>query len=209
MSGLWIWLGAATLYVAFRAWYDNWRGALTPQEIDRFLEKAAETALAEPNDLRTLRAFLEADDGREFVMLNLVRLSPEPLPHPVTGEPTAPERLLREYIRGFLPVLIRHAGHPALQAAKIGGYVDAWNVPADPGWTMMGYVRYRSRRDMMELATDPRFTAAHPFKAAAIPATFSFPTSPRVMLFIGPRLWVALLLALAAALAHLTLLLRA
>lgn len=25
MSGLWIWLGAALLYLCFRAWYDNWR----------------------------------------------------------------------------------------------------------------------------------------------------------------------------------------
>jgi hypothetical protein len=67
----------------------------------------------------------------------------------------------------------------------------------------MGYVRYRSRRDMMELATNPRFLDAHPFKAAAMPATFSFPTAPRLALYAGPRIWVGLALALLAALTHL------
>lgn len=71
MSGLWIWLGAALLYLCFRAWYDNWR---------------------------------------------------------------------RPPLRGFLPVLIPHAGHPAIHAGKIGGYLDAWNVEPDPGWTLTGYI---------------------------------------------------------------------
>lgn len=209
MSGVWIWLGAALLYASFRAWYDNWRGPLSSEEIERLLAKLAETPSADRNDLAALRRFLEQDDGREFVMLNLVRVGPEPVPHPVTGEPTSAARLLRQYIHQFLPLLIRRASHPALQAAKIGPYVDAWNVEPDPGWTMMGYVRYRSRRDMLELVTHPRFTAAHPLKAAALPATFSFPTSPSPGLFVGPRLWVGLLLALAASLIHLGWLARA
>jgi hypothetical protein len=205
MSPLWIWLAAALLYALFRAWYDNWRGPLTADEIEAYLARIEGTPSAELNDLTTLRAFLEADDGREFVMLNLVRLDPEPIRHPLTGEPTSARRLLRQYLAGFLPVLLRHGGHPALHAAKIGGYVDAWNVPPDPGWTMMGYVRYRSRRDMMQLATHPRFQDAHLFKAAAMPLTFSFPTAPAPGLFIGPRIWIALVLALAAALAHVAL----
>jgi hypothetical protein len=203
MHGLWIWLGAALLYAGFRVWYDGWRGPLSRDEIERFLAKLAATPSGDLNDLATLRSFLERDDGREFVMLNLVRISPEPVPHPVTGEPTSAARLLREYIRQFLPLLIRRAGHPALQAAKIGPYVDAWNVEPDPGWTMMGYMRYRSRRDMLELVTHPRFTAAHPLKAAALPVTFSFPTSPGPGLLVGPRVWVGLVLGLIAALAHL------
>jgi hypothetical protein len=203
VSGLWIWLGAALLYAGFRLWYDDRRGPLGADEVERFLAKFRETPGAELNDLETLRAFLAADDGREFYMLNLVRLSPSDVPHPKTGKPAPAKALLREYIRGFLPVLIRHGGHPALQLTKVGGYVDAWNVAPDPGWTLVGVMRYRSRRDMAELAVDPRFTAAHLFKLAAIPATFSFPTAPGVALLLGPRIWVGLVLALAAALLQL------
>jgi hypothetical protein len=200
MSGLSIWLGAGVLYGLFRAWYDNWRGPLRPEEIERFLAAMPSMPGAGGNDAETLRRFLEADDGREFYMLNLVRLADDAVPHPKTGAPTKPMALLREYFRSFVSVLARHAGHPALQARKIGGYVDAWSVPPDPGWSIVGMVRYRSRRDMIELASDPRFLAAHPFKISAIPVTASFPTKPGFVLVFGPRVWVALLLGLGAAL---------
>jgi hypothetical protein len=205
MGPLSIWLVAALVYLGFRAWYDNWRGVLRADEIDRFVASLRGTPGAEVNDLDTLRRFLEADDGREFFMLNLVKIASGEVPHPKTGAPTRASTLMREYIRGFLPVLIRHGGHPALQAGKIGGYIDAWNVPPDPGWTIVGLMRYRSRRDMAELSTDPRFTTAHPFKIAAIPVTASFPTSPSFALLLGPRIWVALVLALGAALLQLAL----
>ncbi len=55
-----------------------------------------------------------------------------------------------------------------------------WNVERDPGWSFMRYMRYRSRRDLIELVTAPGFVAAHPFKTAAMPNTFSFPTQPMV-----------------------------
>ena len=54
--------------------------------------------------------------------------------------------------------------------------MDSWNTPPDPGWTLVGLMRYRSRRDMMKLAVYPRFLGGHVFKFAAITATFSFPS---------------------------------
>ena len=38
MAGLWIWLAAVLFYLAFRVWYDNWRGPLRREEIDAYLE---------------------------------------------------------------------------------------------------------------------------------------------------------------------------
>jgi hypothetical protein len=155
--------------------------------------------------MASLRAFLAGDDGREFAMLNLVKLAPEPVPHPVTGRVTPPMELLETYSRDFFRALVRKAGHPAIVARPTGGYLDSWNVPDDPGWSIVGYVRYRSRRDMLEVVTDPRFANAHRFKIAATAATMSFPTSPRMLLFPSPRVWVGLVIALAAALLHLAL----
>ena len=65
---------------------------------------------------------------------------------------------------------------------------------------------YQSRRDLAELATAPAFLVAHPFKAAAMPNTFSFPTQPMLSLYAGPRVWVGLVLALVAAVIHLAML---
>jgi len=206
MNALWIWLAASATYLGFRVWYDGLRGPLRPEEIEAYLQRIETSDFTDTNDLESLRSFMEEDDGREFIMLNLVRLNPEPAPHPETGELTSATKLLREYLGTFVPQLVRRAGHPLLQARKVGGYVDAWNVEPDPGWSFMGYMRYRSRRDLAELATAPAFLAAHPFKAAAMPNTFSFPTKPMLSLYAGPRVWVGLVLALVAAVIHLVML---
>ena len=200
----WAWPAAAALYLAFRLWYDNWRGPLTPAEVDDFVAQAAQRApTGGHTDLQVLRAFLAADDGREFVMSNLLRLHEHPVPHPVTGVPTPAPELLQHYVRRFVPLLLRHGGHPMMAMRKVGGYVDAWNTPPDPGWHLVGSMRYRSRRDMMRLAFDPALRDAHPFKTAATAQTFSFPTRVLAGVALRPRVSVALGLMLAAALLHL------
>ena len=203
MTGLGIWGAALFLYGAFRLWYDGRRRPLSAAEIDGFMARIERSAPGQHSDPAILRAFLEKDDGREFLMLNLVRLHPQPVADPYGGEPAPAAAMLKRYTDAFVPALMRRGGHPALVAVPAGGYVDAWQAPPDPGWTLVGVMRYRSRRDMMELATDPRFLAKHPFKVAALSATYSFPTAPGVMLVAGPRVWVALVLALGAALLQL------
>ena len=202
MSTIAIWGVAALLYLGFRGWYENWRGALRPEEVDHYLALAEQTSTAEVNDMAAIRRFLEEDDGKEFVMLNLVRLHPKSVPHPHTGELTRPRDLLRGYIGDFMPTLLRHGGLPLLQARKVGPYVDAWGTEPDPEWTIVGYMRYRSRRDMIQLVTNPRFLNGHSLKIAAIDKTFSFPTQYQTGAFMGPRVSVALALALVAALLH-------
>jgi hypothetical protein len=99
--------------------------------------------------------------------------------------------------------LFLHGGHPVITSRKVAGYIDSWNVPPDPGWTMAGMMRYRSRRDMIELTLDPRFMNAYPFKAAAVQQTYSFPTQVLSTMVLRPRSSVALGLTLFAALVHL------
>lgn len=205
----WIWGAALVAYGAFLAWYENWRGPLTKDEVETYLAKSAATPTGEYNDMDIVRDFLERDDGREFVMLNVVKIAPGEAPHPETGRPTRTSELMQAYAKAFLPELVRRGGHPAIVSRKVGGYMDAWRVPPDPGWTVMGYMRYRSRRDMMELATDPRFVSMHPFKMAATAETFSFPTRPQLLLYLSPRVWVPLAIALVASLAQIAALLAA
>jgi VIT1/CCC1 family predicted Fe2+/Mn2+ transporter len=90
-----------------------------------------------------------------------------------------------------------------LAMRKVGGYVDAWNTVPDPGWHVVGAMRYRSRRDMMALVVDPALRDVHPLKTAGTAVTFSFPAQVIVSFAFGPRVWLALVLALVAALVHL------
>ncbi|MEW6017997.1 MAG: hypothetical protein AB1760_07980 [Pseudomonadota bacterium] len=208
----WIWVApwatAAALYGLFLAWYLSWRGPMSAAEIETALAKLLASSLEMDgrNQIETLQRFLEADDGRPFYMLNLVRLAAEPIADPETGHMRPARDLMSEYTRVFLPALFARGGHPAIAARKVGGYFDAWGVEADPGWSIVGYMRYRSRRDLAALVVDPRFSGAHEFKFAAMPQTYSFPTQPQIMTLATPTVWVGLVLALVAALAHIVLL---
>ncbi|WP_022680855.1 hypothetical protein [Sandarakinorhabdus limnophila] len=201
-----IWGTALLAYGAFRLWYDNWSGPLKPAEIDTFLAQMAGRFEATGNSPDVLRAFLAADDGREFVMLNLVKAQLDPVEDPQTGQMVQGFELLKRYSKRFMPVLFRNGGHPGIVGRKVGGYVDAWNTEPDPGWTVFGLMRYRSRRDMIKLVMDPAFMAGHPDKLLGTLATFSFPTQRVLSFYVGPRVTVALALALIAALSHLMML---
>ncbi len=202
MNGWVIWGSAAALYLVFRLWYDNWRGPLSKAEIDAFFD-SVRGKFGGGNDPAVLRAFLEADDGREFVMLNLIKVAPGTVADPATGEPVAGSAMLRRYSDPFVRRLIARGGHPGMVGRKVGPYVDAWAVEPDPDWTMFGLMRYRSRRDMIRMAADPLFGEVHPFKLLGMPVTFSFPTQRQISLYASPRLTVALVFALGAALLHL------
>ena len=201
---MWPFAVAVVLYLLFRLWYDGVRRPLTTAEIEAGLAQISARGESEGTDRAAFRAFLEADDGREFVMLNLVKFTPGMARHPETGAEVPARSLMDHYSRHFIRRLMLRGGHPALVARKVGPYVDAWgDVQPDPGWSIMGYMRYRSRRDLLALAADPSFGPVHAYKALGTATTLSIPTQRVISLFIGPRIWVALVLLLAAALASL------
>lgn len=204
---VWVpWLAALALYGAFRLFYDGFRRPLSSTEIAAFMAHVAPRADATGNDLDVLRTFLEADDGREFIMCNLVRTRDGQVTDPDSGESASGQEWLRRYSDPFVRALMRRGGHPVYVGRKVGGYVDAWNAAPDPGWTLVGTMRYRSRRDMVALVMDPAFHAAHPAKLLGIDATFSFPTQRMIAFYASPRVTVGLVLALGAAFGHILLL---
>ena len=202
------WAAALVAYLLFRCWYDNWSGPLKPAEIDACMEQLADRFAGTGNSPEVLRAFLEADDGREFLMVNLVKVQTAQVMDPASGQSVSGVELFKRYAKRFMPVLFRTGGHPGFVGRKVGGYIDAWNVEPDPGWTIFGLMRYRSRRDFLRLVMDPAFKDTHPEKILGTLATFSFPSQRMVSFSLGPRISVALVLALLAALGHLALLVR-
>jgi len=200
-----VWVVAVLIYLAFSLWYDGLGKPLAPEEIEHVMQIVGERADQDldPQDIATLRKFMEQDDGREFIMVNLIEFNASPVAHPDTGQNMSAPALLAEYTKPFMGRILRRAGHPVIAGRGIGGYLDAWNTPPDPGWHVAGLVRYRSRRDAMSLSlADPDFASIHKYKIAAIRQTFAFPVKTQVALYASPRITVALLLALCAALVH-------
>ena len=211
MASFWVWGLALLGYAAFLGWYVNWRGPLSKAEIESLMAQmmASNVGHGDQDEMPVIRRFLEEDDGREFFMLNVIRLSETDVADPVSGEMRPVRQVMAGYTRMFMPALFARGGHPALAARRIGGMVDTWGLKEVPEWSMMGYIRYRSRRDLAHLVCNPRFSGAHAFKSAAMPQTFNFPTRPMIMTLAGPRIWVGLSFALAAAIAQIALLLSA
>lgn len=205
MQRKWIWLAALAIYAVFSLWYNNLRGPLTQEEVATYIERMQTTRDNSEEDRQRIedaRAFLEADDGGQFFMINLIKLHEGNIESPDTGEELPASEILSNYTDHFMPALFKRAGHIAFGGQAAGRYIEAWGVEPDPGWTFAGIVRYRSRRDMMELATNEKFAPAHAHKIAAMASTLAFPVAPALMVF-GPRIWVPVLLALIAALLHL------
>ena len=92
-----IWAGALLLWLGFLLFYDGLRRPLRQQEIDAFVATLGPRMAGTGNEAQRLRAFLEADDGREFVMLNLVRARTGPVTDPASGETLDGSDWLRRY----------------------------------------------------------------------------------------------------------------
>ena len=195
-----IWVVALLAYLAFRLWYDGLRKPLTAEEVEEYTRLLEQREDFDALDLAVMRKFLEEDDGKEFIMMNLLQFNPSPMKHPDTGQDARADSVLQEYFRPFMGQVVRRAGHPVITGRAVGGYLDAWNTPPDPGWHAAGLVRYRSRRDCIELSlASERFQEIHKYKIAALKQTFAFPAQTQMSLYASPRVTVAMALALAAA----------
>ena len=194
-----IWLTAAILYAFFYLWYRGLGRPLSAEEINKYDTLLAK--VVEPEMLAEWRKFLQKDDGREFFMMNLVQLRDEPLPVEGVPEGTTTQQMLRLYMSGFfLRELVKRACWQVFQGIPRAGALEKWQVEPAARWSAFMLMRYRSRRDFLAIVTHPKFQAQHPFKVAAIEATYAMPT--RTLLTLAPPLVMALLVVAGAGLVH-------
>jgi len=193
MTTLAIWGTAALAYALFWSWYVGFRGKITPAEAEETLGLLDDDAAWTDQQRENLRNFLANDDGRDFVMVNLLHLQ-SPLPES--------RQKLAAYQKIFLGELLRKAGHPVMIAMAASGNIENVNCDHADNWNAAGMIRYRSRRDLMEMLPKTVGSEHHGLKLAALQKTLAFPASPWFM-FGGPRVVVALSIALLATLLQL------
>lgn len=192
------WLAAALFYALFRLWYDGLAAPLTPAEVDRYAASMAERGFPAER-IALIRRFLAEDTGHDFVMLNLIELSEAPAPVGDMKPGEKSREVLDRYMAYMTPALLARASHPMLGGDTAANAIETWGLPGAERWSLAGVVRYRSRRDMIEIASDPRFRDAHVYKIAAMQKTIAVPIDPYFVAG-GPRLAVAFALLAAAAL---------
>ena len=188
-----IWLIALLTYALFYCWYIGFRSRVTPAEIERTMA-ILDAGLVDETRKSHLRHFLANDDGKDFVMVNLLELAK---PRKESS------KNLNAYQKIFLGQLLRAAGHPILIARAASGNVENVACQEFDNWTAAGMVRYRSRRDLMEILPATIGSEHHELKLSALDKTYAFPASPWFVVG-GPKLLVPLLIALIAAVTQLS-----
>jgi len=197
-------VGLAVVYVAFWIWYGGSGEPLTPGEVARLtaeMEAGARARGAEPDDtlIEAFRTLAAQDDGREFYMVNLMRyreraVYPEGSPWDDDAEAAA-----ARYGRAVIPALVRRGSLPILLGSWEGTFLQPGGADE---WDQVGIVRYRSRRDMLEMAAALSHTEAGTHKWASIEKTHVFPIRP-VFDFVFVRGAVAAVLIAIGSLVHL------
>lgn len=195
---IFVWGIPAVLYALFFYWYTSFGGPLSHDEIESYLSIVE--ARSSIDELAELRRFLEADTGDDFVMVNAIEMreTPEQLPGVLPGESSG--EVLDRYMAYMWPALLTRACHPVLFGQAASKALDVWGIDNASTWTQAGLMRYRSRRDLMDIAANPAFQGPHEFKIAAMAKTIAFPVDPWMQAG-DPRLILGLVLLILALLA--------
>lgn len=196
MKRRWLWLAGLVVYAAFFWWYTNTGGPLDVEEVAEFAAAMRDSG-STPERIANLRRFMAEDDGRQFLMVNVLDLAENPSPVPGTPAGASASALLDRYMDYMYPAMFSRASHPVFSGDAVFGAMDLAGFGDHPHagqWTQAALVRYRSRRDLMEIALNPEFGERHPLKLAALEKTIAFPVSPNLYLSDARVLLLFLLL---------------
>ena len=183
------WIVLAIVYAAFFSWYTSFERPFTPEEVETLLERMAEHSPDE--DLTAIRRFLETDTGDDFVMVNLIDSPAKPKLIPGVSPDATTAEVAARYMEHMWPELLKRACHPVMVGFATAPAMDIWGIEGAEDWTTVGLMRYRSRRDLVEIAVNPAFQGPHEFKIASMTKTIAFPIDPWFQLG-DPRFVLAL-----------------
>jgi len=187
-----IWLLPALLYGVFLFWYTPTGGPLSDAEVDTYIAKMEQNGSGS-EAMEMIRQFGEEDTGRHFIMINNIDYNESPgnVAGAAPGENA--QQLMDRYMGHMIPAMLSRGSHPVMLGPAAYRSMDVIGVQGVDVWDMGGLVRYRSRRDFLEIVTDPVFSGKHHFKAAALEKTIAFPVEPDFNLG-DPRLLIGLLI---------------
>ena len=152
----WIWLILVLVYAAFFFWYTSFEGPLTDDEMTNYMAQFENREPPPPAEaIERLRKFMEEDTGDDFVMVNVIDMYETPLQIEGVKPGETSNEVLAKYMEYMYPALFSRASHPVLFGESAGSAMDLMNADGMGEWTQGAGMRYRSRRDMLEIATNP------------------------------------------------------
>ena len=158
------------LYGAFWFWYTPSGAPLSDKEIEAYLSR-----IDSAEGRAQIEAFAREDTGRSFYMFNALDLDESP--GSIDGAPAGADgqQLMDLYMEHMLPALLARASHPVFFGVTVGKSVEVVGIENAETWDRGALVRYRSRRDLLDIVTNPDFRGRHHFKVAALEKTIAYP----------------------------------
>ncbi len=174
-------LPLAAFYVVFLAWYRGSGKPLTAEETASCLASLRARTADHPGGIRIedVERLVERDDGKEFVMQNLIRYREKALYPPGHDHGDSARAADRRYGKAVLPHLLRYGNVPVFVARRSGSFVEPEGIDR---WDVVAMVRYRSRRDFLRFAVAVTREGITAHKWAAIEKTQVFPVTPLLSL---------------------------
>jgi hypothetical protein len=161
------------IFIGALAFWGDWAGGkMTHQEVDDYLE-VIDTNLEWPEPMKSymmesLREWGYADDGKELMMLNMMRYHHELLDYPgaIKDFRGSPKESNYAYELGTKEILLYQGGYPvAWGEVTLGRNVArADDAAANTDWNRVGFARYPNRRGFFRLMADPVYGKQSAYK---------------------------------------------
>lgn len=153
---------AIGITVIFMYWYQFSSQILSPKEVNTYMgivETQTQNSSAR-HDLPALRNFLNEDDGKPIYTVNLYNF------HGIANYPKnsgyggSGEQAYERFSQVMIPLMLKRGSHPI--------YSSYWSDLTTSNWDRIVIVRYRSRRDLVDLFATNEFAEASLHKWASI-----------------------------------------
>ncbi len=179
------------IYLVFTFWYTDLKGPLSQEEIDHYVSLFEEQGRP-AEQIERLRQFMEEDTGRQFLMLNNIDMAENPPDVEGAAPGESASQLMGRYMEHMYPALFQRASHPIYFGQAVFYSMDIVGIENAETWDQAALMRYRSRRDLLDIVTNPAFYGKHEFKTAALTKTIAYPLENTVY-FSDPRFLLALI----------------
>ena len=181
------WLILGAVYIGFFFWYTDMGGKLSQEEIQIFIKKHEQNIIndgvspdSEEFQLRIdfLKRFMEEDNGKQFIMVNNIEMNKNPGDVVGANPGESADQLMSRYMEYMWPSLLKRASHPIFMSNAVYQSMDLVGIEGAETWDQAALMRYKSRRTMMEIVTNPDMMDRHEFKIAALQKTIAYPVEP-------------------------------
>ena len=188
------WLTFYLAYLIFFLWYTNLSGPLSDSEISNQIIRIQENPNYLEDEKENLIKFIKKDDGGDFYMINFIDFNENPPTLEATGENAPASALIDYYMEYMYPELFKRASHPVFYGEVSANALDNIGAEENKEWDVVGIVRYRSIRDLLEISGNETFRDRHIYKIGAMSKTIVIPVPSPFLIDLRVFIFMLLLI---------------